>query len=207
MLDYSEAHHKFNVIGCDGLLRRLKRHHGLKPKPKPLPAPVKIELPSLPPAKPVWFSIEPPVKHLIRTVQDAVCEKYKINRIRLLQRRRLKGVVLPRQIAMYLCREMTTFSFPQIGRKFGGFDHTSVIAATRKIERLLETDLAIAKIVQELRDEIDGTTNPRDLPADQAAGATASDSSLALPGEHGEAVQHQTGRTGGIAAGQSEFAA
>jgi len=211
MLDYSETHHKFNVVSSDGLLRRLKRYHGRKMTPKPTvvvaPLRVIIEEPKLPPAKPVWFTIEEPHKPLIRTVQDAVCEKYKINRLRLLQRRRLKGVVLPRQIAMYLCRELTTFSFPQIGRKFGGFDHTSVISATRKIERLIETDPAVAKIVLELREEIDGHSKPSCLPADQAAGATASDSTPALPGGAGEAPQHPQGRIGSPATGQDVVAA
>ena len=201
MLDYSETHHKFNVVSSDGLLRRLRRYHGRKMRPKPVfvPPTVIVEEPELPPAKPVWFTIEEPHKPLIRTVQDAVCEKYKINRLRLLQRRRLKGVVLPRQIAMYLCRELTTFSFPQIGRKFGGFDHTSVISATRKIERLIETDPAVAKIVLELREEIDGHSNPPCLPADQAAGATASDSTPPLPGGAGEAPKHQADGIGAAA--------
>ena len=209
MLDYSETHHKFNVVSSDGLLRRLMRCHGRKTSPRPVvvPIPVIVEEPELPPAKPVWFTIEEPHRPLIRTVQDAVCEKYKINRLRLLQRRRLKGVVLPRQIAMYLCRELTTFSFPQIGRKFGGFDHTSVISATRKIERLIEIDPEIAKIVLELREEIDGHTHPSCLPADQTPGVATSNRSPPIPGRAGEAAIGPQNRTGSPATGQNDVAA
>ena len=142
------------------------------------------------PSTPFWFSIEDGPKHTIRSVQDAVCKKFDINRTKLLQRRRLKGVVLPRQIAMYLCREVMTKSLPEIGRRFGGFDHTSVLSAARKIERLIQTDPEIENIVRELREQFDGNANPSCLPADQAAGAPASDSAPALAGGPGEAQEH-----------------
>ena len=57
----------------------------------------------------------------------------------------------PRQIAMYLSKQLTTRSLPEIGRKFGGRDHTTVIHAVRKIEQLREEDAALDEDVDLLR--------------------------------------------------------
>lgn len=146
-----------------------------------------------------WFSIEDGPKHTIRSVQDAVCKKFNIDRTRLLQRRRLKGVVLPRQIAMYLCREVTTHSLPEIGRRFGGFDHTSVMSSVRKIENLIKTDPDMANVIRELREPFDGHSNPSCLPADQAPGTPASDCSPALTSGAGEAEEHPADGIGAAA--------
>jgi chromosomal replication initiator protein len=60
-------------------------------------------------------------------------------------------VARPRQIAMYLSKQLTTRSLPEIGRKFGGRDHTTVIHAVRKIEQLREEDAALDEDVDLLR--------------------------------------------------------
>lgn len=57
----------------------------------------------------------------------------------------MKTIVVPRQISMYLAREMTDNSLPKIGAEFGGKDHTTVIHAHEKIQQLLEKDPAIQK--------------------------------------------------------------
>jgi chromosomal replication initiator protein len=69
----------------------------------------------------------------------------------MLSARRARSVARPRQIAMYLSKQLTTRSLPEIGRKFGGRDHTTVIHAVRKIEQLREEDAALDEDVDLLR--------------------------------------------------------
>ena len=64
---------------------------------------------------------------------------------------RLRGVLKPRQVAMYLARELTGLSLPRIGAAFGGRDHTTVLHSCRKVEEELANDVALAKQVSELR--------------------------------------------------------
>ena len=65
--------------------------------------------------------------------------------------RRARAVARPRQVAMYLAKQLTSRSLPEIGRKFGGRDHTTVIHAVKKIEELIEGDSALAEDVELLR--------------------------------------------------------
>ena len=76
----------------------------------------------------------------IETIQEIICEYYKIKKEELLAKKRTKNIVYPRQIAMYLCRELTDESLPRIGEMFGGRDHTTVIHAVEKISKALEKD-------------------------------------------------------------------
>lgn len=70
--------------------------------------------------------------------------------------KRLKAVVLPRQIAMYLSRQMTSSSYPEIGERFGGKDHSTIIHAIRKIEKLIEDDFQLRNTVENLKNELSG---------------------------------------------------
>ena len=70
--------------------------------------------------------------------------------------RRSRAVARPRQVAMYLSKQLTTRSLPEIGRKFGGRDHTTVLYAIRKIEALRQQDAAIAEDVELLRRSLEG---------------------------------------------------
>lgn len=70
----------------------------------------------------------------MRTILEAVAEFYNMEPLAILSERRTQSVVTPRHVAMYLCRQMTTQSLPQIGRFFKGRDHTTVMHACRKIE-------------------------------------------------------------------------
>jgi len=72
----------------------------------------------------------------IDNVQKTVSEYYKIKVADLFSRKRTRGIVRPRQVAMWLCREVTSHSYPEIGDAFGGRDHTTVIHAVRTIESL-----------------------------------------------------------------------
>lgn len=82
----------------------------------------------------------PEVRYTIDSVQRAVADFYKINVSDMKSPRRFRSLSHPRQVAMYLCKKLVRSSFPEIGTKFGGKDHTTVIHACRKIERLLTED-------------------------------------------------------------------
>ncbi len=76
----------------------------------------------------------------IDEIQNKVSNYYNIKIDDLVSSRRLRSFARPRQVAMYLAKKLTTRSLPEIGRKFGGRDHTTVIHAVKKIEELKETD-------------------------------------------------------------------
>ncbi len=76
----------------------------------------------------------------IDEIQRAVCEYYRIDRSEMSSKRRARAVVRPRQVAMYLAKVMTPRSYPEIGRKFGGRDHSTVIHAVRLVESLRGQD-------------------------------------------------------------------
>ncbi|MEA3465499.1 MAG: chromosomal replication initiator protein DnaA [Thermodesulfobacteriota bacterium] len=76
----------------------------------------------------------------IEDIQKKVSIHFNIKISELKSSKRIKSIVVPRQIAMYLCRQLTSSSFPEIGEHFGGKDHSTVIHAIRKIEKNIETD-------------------------------------------------------------------
>jgi len=80
-----------------------------------------------------------------------VARQYNVSRADLLSSRRTANVVRPRQIAMYLAKTLTLRSLPEIGRRFGGRDHTTVLHAVRKIEGLVDTDTALAEEIDLLK--------------------------------------------------------
>jgi chromosomal replication initiation ATPase DnaA len=67
-------------------------------------------------------------------IQRAVCRHFKVDLTEVLSCRRYMGIVMPRQIAMALCKKLTSKSFPDIGRRFGGKDHTTVLHSWRKLQ-------------------------------------------------------------------------
>ncbi len=87
----------------------------------------------------------------IDEIQRRVAEHFNIKLVEMTSDRRARIVARPRQVAMYLAKQLTTRSLPEIGRKFGGRDHTTVIHAVRKIEELMLTDPVLAEDVELLR--------------------------------------------------------
>ncbi len=85
------------------------------------------------------------------TIIDAITDQYNVKVADLKGKTRLRDVVLPRQIAMYLAKEMTNLSLKAIGYHFGGRDHSTVIHAIQTINDLIDTDREIAKSVKELK--------------------------------------------------------
>lgn len=92
-----------------------------------------------------------PKRVKIEDIQRIVAKHYNVQRQDLLSNRRTHNVVMPRQIAMYLAKVLTPRSLPEIGRRFGGRDHTTVLHAVRKIELLLKTDMQLVADIDLLR--------------------------------------------------------
>jgi chromosomal replication initiator protein len=86
----------------------------------------------------------------IERIQELICERFGVTHAELTGDRRSQNIVYPRQVAMYLSRELTDSSLPKIGKEFGGRDHTTVIHATSKIARLIREDRSVYNLVQEL---------------------------------------------------------
>lgn len=122
----------------------------VEPAPEPIPAEVvdraldRIESTAV---------MRPPPTTASRIMQ-LVCVRFNMPGYLLTSDRRTPMIVRPRQIAMWLCHMHTNLSYPQIGRKFGGKDHTTVIHAVRRIEEMRRTHPDIATIIAELEAEI-----------------------------------------------------
>jgi chromosomal replication initiator protein len=86
----------------------------------------------------------------IDRIQQLVSERFGLSLDELTGDKRSQNIVYPRQVAMYLSRELTDSSLPKIGKEFGGRDHTTVIHATSKIARLIREDRSVYNLVQEL---------------------------------------------------------
>ena len=102
---------------------------------------------SSPPAMP-WRWSEP--------IQRTVAEHYALKKEDMLSERRARAVARPRQVAMWLAKQITTRSLPDIGRRFGGRDHTTVLHAVRRIEQLKEEDASLARDIDVLLRKLRG---------------------------------------------------
>jgi chromosomal replication initiator protein len=92
-----------------------------------------------------------PKRVKIEDIQKLVATHYNVSRADILSSRRTANVVRPRQIAMYLSKILTLRSLPEIGRRFGGRDHTTVLHAVRKIEGLTGSDRTLSEEVELLK--------------------------------------------------------
>ncbi len=110
--------------------------------------------------KEIWFSIveeiDPPAiaKPTIGLIQRTCADYFDISLTALLSQSRTADVVRTRQITIFLCKEMTTRSLPEIGRKFGDRDHTTVLHSVRKITKLESADKELAGHLAVLRERI-----------------------------------------------------
>ena len=87
----------------------------------------------------------------IEEIQKKVAQHFNIRLADMHSARRARAVARPRQVAMYLAKQLTTRSLPEIGRKFGGRDHTTVMHAVKRIEELRQTDATLAEDIDLLR--------------------------------------------------------
>ncbi|HTQ58183.1 MAG TPA: chromosomal replication initiator protein DnaA [Bryobacteraceae bacterium] len=93
-------------------------------------------------------------KITIDSIQKAVAERYGIRQSQLKEKSNTKKIVEPRQVAMYLVKELTTASLPEIGRVFGGKHHTTVLHSIKKIDKLRQTDPELNRIIHALIDSL-----------------------------------------------------
>lgn len=92
----------------------------------------------------------------LEAVQEVVAEKFHIKISEMKSKRRTRVLVHPRQIAMFLCREITQQSYPEIARHFGGKDHTTVMHACKQIEKAKQSDPGLLGTLEELKRQING---------------------------------------------------
>ena len=133
----------YNGRDLDGALNRLLAHNKLSGQPVTMEMAERAVRDLIRPQEPKRVKIE--------DIQRAVARQYNVSRSDLLSSRRTANVVRPRQIAMYLAKTLTLRSLPEIGRRFGGRDHTTVLHAVRKIEGLVDNDTTTAEEVELLR--------------------------------------------------------
>lgn len=124
-----------NVRELEGALRRVAAHHRLKGG--------KITLASAELALQDMLKVQERMVSM-DNIQKTVCDYYALRIADLLGKSRSRSIARPRQIAMALAKELTRHSLPEIGRAFGGRDHTTVLHAERKITELRETDSQLA---------------------------------------------------------------
>jgi chromosomal replication initiator protein len=90
----------------------------------------------------------------IEHIQRLVCQEYGLSLTQLKARDNSHAIAFPRQVAMYLSKELTPASLPQIGREFGGKHHTTVLHSIQKVERLRKTDRDLNRLLNRLRDTL-----------------------------------------------------
>jgi chromosomal replication initiator protein len=135
-----------NGRDLEGAVNRLLAHNKLTGQPVTLEMAEREMRDLIRPAEPKRVRIE--------DIQRIVARQYNVSRSDLLSSRRTANVVRPRQVAMYLAKVLTLRSLPEIGRRFGGRDHTTVLHAVRKIENLVGNDSALAEEIEALKRQL-----------------------------------------------------
>ena len=90
----------------------------------------------------------------VESIQKLVANHFHIKTSEIKSSKRLKNLVLPRQISMYIARKLTSSSFPEIGSKFGGKDHSTIIHAIKKIEKKMEEDIQLRATIEKLMNNL-----------------------------------------------------
>jgi chromosomal replication initiator protein len=132
-----------NGRDLDGAVNRLLAHNQLSGRPVTVEMADEVIRDLVRPTDPRRIRVE--------DILRVVSKHYGVSRADLLSSRRTANVVRPRQIAMYLAKTLTLRSLPEIGRRFGGRDHTTVLHAVRKIEGLVQGDKALAEEIEALK--------------------------------------------------------
>jgi chromosomal replication initiator protein len=135
-----------NGRDLEGAVNRLLAHSKLTGQPVTLEMAEREMRDLIRPAEPKRVRIE--------DIQRVVARQYNVSRADLLSSRRTANVVRPRQVAMYLAKVLTLRSLPEIGRRFGGRDHTTVLHAVRKIENLAGNDSTFAEEIEGLKRQL-----------------------------------------------------
>ena len=151
VLSFIAARVSTNVRQLEGALIRVVAHSSISGRP------VTVEL-----AQEVLTDLFPGGDGEVRMdlIQEAVARHYSISLDELVGEKRTKRVVMPRQVAMYLCRELTDSSLPAIGRAFGGRDHTTVLYAVQKVTKQMAEGGDLYQAVQTLTSSLTGAASP-----------------------------------------------
>ena len=139
---YIAQHISSNIRELEGALSRLRAHAEMARTPISVDLAAEVLKELLPQAR-----VRPVT---IPAIQRAVAEFFGIRIEEMKAKRRTKGVAFPRQVAMYLCRELTDASLPRIGEEFGGRDHTTVMHACDRVKQALADDAHLNAGVQSL---------------------------------------------------------
>ncbi|MBS0528648.1 MAG: chromosomal replication initiator protein DnaA [Proteobacteria bacterium] len=146
VLDYLAKAITHNGRDLEGAINRLLAHSKLNAQPVTLEMAEREVRDLIRPQEPKRIKIE--------DIQRVVARQYNVSRSDLLSSRRTANVVRPRQVAMYLAKTLTLRSLPEIGRRFGGRDHTTVLHAVRKIEALVSKDATLSDEVELLKRQL-----------------------------------------------------
>lgn len=146
VLDYLAKTITHNGRDLEGAINRLLAHSKLNAQPVTLEMAEREVRDLVRPQEPRRIKIE--------DIQRVVARQYNVSRSDLLSSRRTANVVRPRQVAMYLAKTLTLRSLPEIGRRFGGRDHTTVLHAVRKIEALVSKDVTLSDEVELLKRQL-----------------------------------------------------
>ena len=146
VLEYLARAITHNGRDLEGAVNRLLAHSKLNAQPVTLEMAEREVRDLIRPQEPKRIKIE--------DIQRVVARQYNVSRSDLLSSRRTANVVRPRQVAMYLAKTLTLRSLPEIGRRFGGRDHTTVLHAVRKIEALVAKDVSLSEEVESLKRQL-----------------------------------------------------
>jgi chromosomal replication initiator protein len=142
VLEYIASRISTNIRELEGALTRVVAFSSLTGRPMTVDLAQDVLKDVFPQGEAAQVSID--------RIQETVCGRFGLSGEELRGHRRSHNIVYPRQVAMYLSRELTDSSLPRIGKEFGGRDHTTVIHATSKIARLIREDRSVYNLVQEL---------------------------------------------------------
>lgn len=144
--EYIATHASRNVRELEGALHRIAAFSALQGQPMDINT-----------TKDIFRNVfdEPPTEISVETIMKTVAEHFKLRTTDLKSKKRSRAFSQPRQIAMYLARTIGNASFPEIGSKFGGKDHTTVIYACRKVENSRSEDLDLQTHLETLERQLE----------------------------------------------------
>lgn len=146
VLDFIASRIRYNIRELEGALIRIVAFASFDNKKIDITLAKEI-------LKDVFIEEEPPAVS-IETIQRRVAKHFKVQLSDLKSKKRTEDITLPRQVAMYLARELTDLSYPGIGERFGGKDHATVIHAHKKIEERIKKDEIFKGMIERLIEEL-----------------------------------------------------
>lgn len=154
-VELADARHRSHSRNSTNrLLTLLKMNHDYSvqaPEDHAKPAPVVTEAPTAPKIAIVEFDQRPVT---VPDIQRAVARAFNVSRYDLIGPKRIKKFTVPRHVAAYLSTELTQRSLPDIGRRFGGRDHTTIMHSRGKVGMMMAADSSFAERVNSLREEL-----------------------------------------------------